>query len=229
MTSTAIFNLKNYFKKAIYLVVITGFSLSIAGSYEDFFAAVKRDEPASIQELLRRGFDPNTIDPTGQTGLIIALRQESFKAAEVLISWPKTDLNQLNPKGESALMMAALKDQKDLADKLIKKGADVNKTGWTPLHYAATHGHLTIISLLLENSAYIDAESPNGTTPLMMAAMYGTPAAVKLLLEEGADPQLKNQQGLTALQFAERANRPDAVEVLTSAVKSRPPPSTGTW
>lgn len=227
MTSTAILNLKNYFKKAIYLIVIAGFSLSNAGSYEDFFAAVKRDEPASIQELLQRGFDPNTIDPTGQTGLIIAVRQESLRAAEVLISWPKTDLNLLNPKGESALMMAALKNQKDLADKLIKKGADVNKTGWTPLHYAATHGHLAIISLLLENSAYIDAESPNGTTPLMMAAMYGTPAAVKLLLEEGADPQLKNQQGLTALQFAERANRPDAAQALTSAVKSRP--STGTW
>lgn len=227
MTSTATPNLKSYFKKAIYLIVIAGFSLSIAGSYEDFFAAVKRDEPASIQELLRRGFDPNTIDPTGQTGLIIALRLESFKAAEVLISWPKTDINQLNPKGESALMMAALKDQKDLADKLIKKGADVNKTGWTPLHYAATHGHLAIIRLLLENSAYIDAESPNGTTPLMMAAMYGTPEAVKLLLEEGADPQLKNQQGLTALQFAERADRSDAIKALTSAVRSRP--STGQW
>ncbi len=227
MSSTASFNLKSYFKKAIYLVVIAGFSLSSAGSYEDFFAAAKRDEPASIQELLRRGFDPNTIDPTGQTGLIIALRQESLRAAEVLISWPKTDLNQLNPKGESALMMAALKDQKDLADKLIKKGADVNKTGWTPLHYAATHGHLAIMRLLLENSAYIDAESPNGTTPLMMAAMYGTPEAVTLLLEEGADPQLKNQQGLTALQFAERADRSDAIKALTSAVRSRP--STGKW
>lgn len=227
ITSSATLKLMNYFKKVIYLIVIVGFSSTIAGSYEDFFTAVKRDDPASIQDLLRRGFDPNTIDPTGQTGLIIALRQESLKAAEALISWPKIDLNQLNPKGESALMMAALKNQKDLADKLIKKGADVNKTGWTPLHYAATHGHLAIISLLLENSAYIDAESPNGTTPLMMAAMYGTPAAVKLLLEEGADPQLKNQQGLTALQFAERANRPDAIEALTSAVRSRP--STGQW
>jgi ankyrin repeat protein len=75
----------------------------------------------------------------------------------------------LNSKDESALMLAALKDQQDLAEKLIKKGADVNKTGWAPLHYAATNGHLAIISLLLENSAYIDAESPNGTTPLMMA------------------------------------------------------------
>jgi ankyrin repeat protein len=220
-------NFMHYFRKVIYLVVIAGFSSANAGSYEDFFMAIKQDTPSPIQNLLQRGFDANTIDPTGQTGLIMALREESFKAAEVLVNWPKTDVNVLNPKGESALMMAALKDQRDLADKLIKKGADVNKTGWAPLHYAATHGHLAIISMLLENSAYIDAESPNGTTPLMMAAMYGTPGAVKLLLEEGADPQLKNQQGLTALQFAQRAARPDAIEIISAAIRGKRP--AGQW
>jgi ankyrin repeat protein len=229
MTSGANLKLMYYFKKVIYLVVITGFSIASAGSYEDFFAAIKRDEPGAIRSLLQRGFDPNTIDPAGQTGLIIALREESLKAAEVLVSWPKIDVNLLNLKGESALMMAALKDQKELAEKLIKMGADVNKTGWTPLHYAASNGHVALISLLLENSAYIDAESPNGTTPLMMAAMYGTGAAVKLLLEEGADPQLKNQQGLTALQFAQRASRPDAIQALTSTVRSKPPAPAGQW
>ena len=45
-----------------------------------------------------------------------------------------------------------------------------------------------MMRLLLEESAYIDATSPNGTTPLMMAARYGSPEAVKLLLEEGAEP-----------------------------------------
>jgi ankyrin repeat protein len=155
------------------------------------------------------------------------LQEPSLKAAEVLVNWPKTNVNTLNSKDESALMLAALKDHQDLAEKLIKKGADVNKTGWAPLHYAATNGHLALISLLLENNAYIDAESPNGTTPLMMAAMYGTPAAVKLLLEEGADPQLKNQQGLTALQFAQRANRPDSAEALAAAIRSKRP--AGRW
>jgi len=220
-------NFIQYFKKVIYLIVIAWFSVANAGSYEDFFMAIKQDNPAAIQNLLQRGFDPNTIDPNGQTGLFIALREPSLKSAQVLVDWPKTNLNLLNGKGESALMMAALKDQQELAEKLIKKGADVNKTGWTPLHYAASNGHLAIISLLLENSAYIDAESPNGTTPLMMAAMYGTPAAVKLLLQEGADPQLKNQQGLTALQFAQRGNRPDTAEAIAAAIRSKRP--AGQW
>jgi ankyrin repeat protein len=220
-------NLIHYFKKAIYLIVIAGFSTVHAGSYEDFFMAIRQDNPAVILNLLRRGFDPNTPDPTGQTGLYLALREPSPKVAEVLIDWPKTNVNILNSKDESALMLAALKDHQALVEKLIKKGADVNKTGWTPLHYAASNGNPAIISLLLENSAYIDAESPNGTTPLMMAAMYGTPAAVKLLLEEGADPQLKNQQGLTALQFAQRANRPDSEELIAAAIRSKRP--AGQW
>jgi ankyrin repeat protein len=95
------------------------------------------------------------------------------------------------------------------------------------LHYAASSGQLAIISLLIEHSAYIDAESPNGTTPLMMAAMYGSPESVKLLLQEGADPQLKNQQGLTALQFAQRANRPDSAQAIATFIRSKRP--AGQW
>ncbi len=214
-------------KNLMVLVIFAGFSLANAGSYDDFFSAIKQDNAGKVKELLTRGFDANTLDPKGQYGLYIALNEPSLKAAQVLIDWPKTDVNKLNANGESALMVAVLKGQQDLAEKLIKKGADVNKTGWTPLHYAASSGQLALISLLLDNSAYIDAESPNRTTPLMMAAMYGTPAAVKLLLQEGADPKLKNQQGLTALQFAQRGNRPDSVEAIAVFLRSKRP--VGQW
>lgn len=203
------------------------FGVAHAGSYDDFFNAVKQDDPVTVKALLARGFDPNTMEPQGQYGLHLALREPSLEVARVLIDWPKTDVNRLNGNGESALMLAALKGYQELAEKLIKKGADVNKTGWTPLHYAATGGQLGIISLLLEHSAYIDAESPNGTTPLMMAAMYGTPAAVKLLLQEGADPQLRNAQGLSALQFAQRGNRPDSAEAITAFMRGKRP--AGKW
>jgi uncharacterized protein len=217
----------NYIKKLSYLIVFIGSGLVHAGSYDDFFKAIKQDNASKVQELLERGFDANTIDPKGQSGLYIALTEPSLKAAKTLIEWPKTDVNLLNARGESALMLAALKGNQDVADKLIKKGADVNKTGWAPLHYAASGGQTAIISLLLESSAYIDAESPNGTTPLMMAAKYGTSAAVQLLLQEGADPKLKNQQGLTALDFAQHGSRPDAVEAIATAIRSKRP--AGQW
>ncbi|MEP6970560.1 MAG: ankyrin repeat domain-containing protein, partial [Betaproteobacteria bacterium] len=125
------------------------------------------------------------------------------------------------------LMLAALAGQLDISKRLIDLGADVNKPGWTPLHYAATRGHLDLMRLLLDKNAYIDAASPNGTTPLMMAAFYGTPSAVKLLLEAGADPLLRNQQDLTAIDFAQKANRADSAEIIAAFVRARQPK--GKW
>ena len=222
--------LRNHLNKTLLAVVLAGFSaltpVAHAGVYDEFFAAVLRDNPGNLQSLLKRGMDANTPSPEGQTGLTLALASESMKAVEVLMSWPKTDVNTLNSNGESPLMLAAIKGNKDIAEQLIKKGADVNKTGWTPLHYAASSGQLAIISLLLDQHAYIDAGSPNGTTPLMMAARYGTGEAVDLLLAEGADARLKNQQGMTALEFAETGERPDAIRTLTAlAAKASPGPS----
>ena len=213
-------------KKLAASLVLAGFSAvsshAIAGVYDDFFAAVKRDNASTMQTVLARGFDVNTRGPNGEIGLSMALFEESEKVVQVLMAWPKTDVNAINSKGESPLMLAALKGQEVVAQRLMDKGADVNKTGWTPLHYAASGGSVPLLKLLIKNHAYIDAESPNGTTPLMMAAMYGTGVAVELLLQEGADPRLKNQQGLTALEFAQRAERPDAIKSLSNPVHSAP-------
>lgn len=219
--------MRNYFKKAIYLIAFIGFSWVHAGSYEDFFQAVKQDDAAAVQELLQRGFDANTLNPDGLTGLYLALREPSLKVADVLLRWPATNVEIRTRQDESALMMAALKGHLAQAKTLIARGADVNKPGWAPLHYAATSGHLEIMQLLLDNFAYIDAASPNGTTPLMMAAHYGTADAVKLLLEAGADPRLKNQQGLTAIDFAYSANRADVAAMIAQAVRQSQPK--GKW
>ena len=219
--------MRHYIRRLVYLVVLIGCSVARSGSYEDFFVAIKQDNPAAITLLLQRGFDPNTLDPAGVSGLYLALRDSSLKAAHTLIDWPKTNLEIRTREDESPLMMAALKGHLELVRKLIGKDADVNKPGWAPLHYAATGGHVAIMELLLEHHAFIDAESPNGTTPLMMAAHYGTPAAVKALLEAGADPMLKNQLGLTAIDFAHRGGRPDSAELVASFVrKSR---AKGKW
>jgi hypothetical protein len=212
---------------AVYLAVTVCFSTASAGSYEDFFSAIKRDNAATVANLLGRGFDPNTLDPKGLHGLFLAVQEPSPKVADVLIRWPKTNVEFRSPKDESPLMLASLRGHVDMVRKLIERGADVNKTGWAPLHYAATNGHSEIIRLLLENHAYIDAESPNGTTPLMMAAHYGTAEAVKLLLAEGADPTLRNQLGMTAIDFAYKANRREAAELIAAVQRSQQP--RGKW
>ena len=220
----------NYFKKLIYISVFATVFSSHAGSYEDFFRAVRSDNAGGIQSLLNRGFDPNTPDEHGQTGLLIAMREPSPRVIQVLLDSPKTNVETRNAKDESPLMLAALKGQQDLVTRLIARDADVNKPGWAPLHYAATGGHVAIMKQLLDHYAFIDAQSPNGTTPLMMAAMYGSAEAVQLLLDEGADTAMKNQLGMTALDFAQRGNRPDAVRLLSSASAAKAKrPSDGKW
>jgi len=214
-------------KFALYLVVFICFSPASAGSYEDFFAAVRRDDVSVVRDLLNRGFDPNTLAPNGDAGLMLAIKEPSLKVAELLLSSPSIRVEVRNANDESPLMLAALKGYADLCVLMIRKDADVNKTGWTPLHYAATGGQLGSIKVLLSNHAYIDAESPNGSTPLMMAAMYGTSAAVKLLLESGADPTLKNTLGLTALDFAVRAQKKDSIDLIAAFLRGRNAP--GSW
>jgi hypothetical protein len=219
--------LRNRIRKITYLVVFAGFSSANAGAYDDFFQAIRVDDEQKVEAFLRRGVDPNTLDPKGLHGLFLAAREPSPKVARTLLAWPRIDPDARNAQDETPLMIAALRGDLDLARRLVEKGADVNKTGWTPLHYAATHGHLAVMRLLLEQHAYIDAESPNGTTPLMMAARYGTPAAVKLLLEEGADPALKNRLGLDAIAFALSAERKDAAELIAAFIRARQP--AGKW
>lgn len=219
--------LRNSFKYFLYLVVLIGFSISMAGSYEDFFAAIKRDNPGSVRSLLERGFDPNTMSPQGQHGLYLALQDQSLRVAQVLMEAPALKPDLRNLEGETPLMMAALKGNVDIVRELIARGADVNMPGWTPLHYAATGGQPEIIRILLEAHAYIDAESPNKSTPLMLAAQYGTEDSVRLLLEAGADPLLRNQLGLTAVDFARRSGREHIVKILSEAYRKKRPP--GKW
>lgn len=212
----------NNFNKIIKYIVFIGFSafsaFSAAGSYEDFFIALQNDQVKVVSSLLSRGFDPNTVNLQAEPALLNALNVGALTSAEVLVRHPKINVNVRNGHGETALMLACLKGHLALAKLLISKQADINQPGWTPLHYAATGGHVELIQFLLEESAYIDAESPNGTTPLMMAARYGSAKATQLLIDEGADLQVKNQLGLTALDFAKQGNHPDAFEIISKAM-----------
>ncbi|MFZ4623015.1 MAG: ankyrin repeat domain-containing protein [Rhodoferax sp.] len=221
------FRFARFFKNLFYLVVFYGFSWVFAGSYDDFFRAVRQDDASTVTALLQRGFDPNTVDPSGWHGLMLAIREPSPRVTRVLLDWPSIKVEVRNASNESPLMLAALAGELELCRLLIQKNADVNKPGWAALHYAATNGHLEVMNLLLEENAYIDAQSPNGTTPLMMAAHYGTPAAVQLLLQAGADPLLKNMQGLAALDFANRGRREDSANIIRAFIRSLQPK--GTW
>lgn len=189
-----------------------------AGAYSDFFKAIEIDRPAPIAALLQRGFDPNTVNLDGTPALIYALQSQSFEAARLLASAPGIMPNVRTERGETPLMLAALRGQLDLVSTLVLRGARVNHEGWTALHYAASGGHERVVLFLLGAQAQINASAPNGTTPLMMAAMYGNAATVKALLESGAHAHTRNAAGLSALDFAHRAGRDDSAAMISQVL-----------
>jgi ankyrin repeat protein len=190
-----------------HLFVLIGISTANAGSYEDFFRAVNVDNADTVKTLLARGFDPNAPSEQGQVGLFLALRDGSPKVATALLADPRTAIDTANANGETAVMMAALRGNAEWTARLLDRGAQLNRAGWTALHYAATGPGTAVVSLLLERGAAIEAPSPNGTTALMMAARYGPEETVDLLLSRGASLSARNIQGLNAADFARLGGR----------------------
>ena len=125
--------------KWIVLVLAMASSLASASSFDDFFSAVKRDDVAAVRQLAQRGFDLNTRNEAGEHALFLALRDEAPAVAGYLLGESKVQVEARTSKDESPLMMAALKGRLEAARRLIERKAEVNKTGWTPLHYAATN------------------------------------------------------------------------------------------
>jgi uncharacterized protein len=179
------------------------------------FRAVQFDYADKVKDLLKSGESPNSVESHGAPLIVYAARFKADEIVKVLVDNPDTDIEAVDPAGENALMIAAINKDMAMVQTLIAKDAEINKKGWTPLHYAASGGDNDIVKLLIDHSAYIDAGSPNGSTPLMMAAAAGHIETVKLLLDEGADPTIKNQLGLNAVDIAKRYNQRDIADGLT--------------
>jgi ankyrin repeat protein len=212
-------SLIKYFRCVAYLFVFIGFQSSFAGTYDDFFTAIKRDHGNTVETVLRGGFDPNTVDEQGNPGLVLALRIGSYEAAAALLESPRLNPDAANPLGEDALMMACLRGQQSMAERLVKRGAAIKRDGWTPLHYAASGEDEGIVAWLLDRGADIEATSTTGNTPLMMAAQYGASASVDALLAKGADVNRLNQSNLSAADIAAQSGRDSLALLLRGRMK----------
>ena len=71
--------------------------------------------------------------------------------------------------------------------------------GWTALHYAANK---EIAELLIAKGAEVNTKSDSESTPLHFAALNGRKEIVELLLANGADVNAKDGEGKTPLDWA---------------------------
>lgn len=204
--------MSKYLKFIAQVIAIVAASSAQAGTYDDLFVAVIRDDASALTKLLRQGVDPNSRDPKGMPALAVAVRRESPKAFQVLLAQPGLDVDARNAAGETTLMLTAIAGDLPASEQLVARGAQVQFPGWSPIHYAASGPNTQLVQWLLDRGASVDAQAPNGTTPLMLAAQHAPEATVELLLKRGADPRRRNQRGLQAIDHAEMGGRDFLVE-----------------
>lgn len=97
------------------------------------------------------------------------------------------NVNEQDSRGLTPLMFALTRSDRNLAETLIKNGADVNardKEGWTPLMYAVrTQNEKIFAAMLIDAGAFVRAKNSFGISSLLIAAEYSqNPDIVSLLL-----------------------------------------------
>ncbi|HEY8518530.1 MAG TPA: ankyrin repeat domain-containing protein [Gammaproteobacteria bacterium] len=120
--------------------------------------------------------------------------------------------------GTTALHWAVRNDDLELADRLLRAGADAtarNRYGVTPLYLAAQNGSARMIERLLDAGADPNEVSVEGETALMTAARTGRVEAARVLLERGAEVDAREAwHGQTALMWASAQGHPDMIREL---------------
>ena len=91
-----------------------------------------------------------------------------------------------------------------------------DKSGWTPLSFAAHCGQAGVAKMLLgRGDANLNSRDNDGRTPLPYAAGSGREGVAKMLLERGGvDPDSLDNAGRTPLSYAARSRNEGVTKIL---------------
>ena len=132
----------------------------------------------------------------------------------------KDALQLMDAAGNVPLHIAASVGNADVAEMLIKHGAEVdavNKEGDRPLHLAAETGNLPTVLCLLGHGAQVDSSGWRGSSALHAASENGHVDVMKILIDRGVDVTIVNKLRETPLHLAsgsDNINSLESVELL---------------
>ncbi|KAM9902137.1 hypothetical protein OXX80_003134 [Metschnikowia pulcherrima] len=98
--------------------------------------------------------------------------------------------------------------------------------GYTPIHAAASYGHLDLLKMLVSNGGDINIQDNEGDTPLHHAEDVVT---AKFIVEElKADFKITNEEGQTAADYIEEEGEyPELAQYLRSLSHDKPETTNG--
>jgi len=166
--------------------------------------------------LLERGANIEEVNDEGYTPLMEASREGHEEMVALLLS-QGADINaQTEETQETALTLACCGGFLEVADFLIKAGADLELGASTPLMEASQEGHLELVRYLLEAGAGVNATTGTGDTALTYACENGHTDVADLLLQYSAQLEHESEGGRTPLMKAARAGHLCTVQFLIS-------------
>src|SRR5215471_15227616 len=119
------------------------------------------------------------------------------------LTFSLTSIPVLLGAGSPDLLIAVRNGEHSKVEKLLRAGADVNTAdseGTTALMHSVIESDVTMIKLLIDNKANVNAKNALDSTALRYAAT--NLAKTKLLLDAGADAIAKNKRGVTPISVA---------------------------
>ena len=187
--------------------------ISVEGIGTPLHLAAESGHFETAKVLLDEECSVLAVDSDGCTALLRAACNGHLNIVTELLR-RKCDIDRKDNSGLTALYYAAANGHTEVVVELIANGAEkyLQQHG-TPLHPAATFGHLETVEALLSDASgcSVRAVDGHGRTALHFAAFNGHVEVIRKLLKRDCPINLGDRNGYTAIYHAAQSGQTEAV------------------